>query len=164
MTVSFSVRSRTCCSCALNRPAASFVDCASVCGDDTKVTLDTFCYICYNGNCHREVYFATLLNKGYKKGEIIMSTVIRLSDAQVEKLQSFQQLRMKQLELLAADRTESRAFRSLRNELQDKSLSELLANAIEVAIEALETDIDCLTPLQVPEGEEKPKTRKKASK
>ncbi len=92
-----------------------------------------------------------------------MSTVVRLSESQVEKLGTYQALRVKQLELLARERTETRAFRSFSNQLKGMSLGEVLTSALEYAIESLETDIDCLTPAAEVVQQEKPRT-KKASK
>lgn len=93
-----------------------------------------------------------------------MSTVVRLSEKQVEMLSTYQALRVKQLELLAQGRTDTKAFKSIASELKDKALTEVLSSALEYAIESLECDIDCLSmPAAEVVPEVKPKT-KKASK
>lgn len=93
-----------------------------------------------------------------------MSTVVRLSEHQVEMLGTYQALRVKQLELLARERTDTKAFRSFSNQLKGMSLGDTLTSALEYAIESLECDVDCLSmPAAEVVQQEKPRT-KKASK
>lgn len=92
-----------------------------------------------------------------------MSTVVRLSEKQVEMLGTYQALRVKQLELLVQERTDTRAFKSIASELKEKALTEVLTSALEYAIESLECDIDSLTPPAAEVVQELKKT-KKASK
>lgn len=91
-----------------------------------------------------------------------MSTVIRLSESQMQALETYQNLRTKQLELMAQNYLETRAYKSYAKQLKGMSLSDVLTSALDFSIECLESDIECLTmPTEEPLTK---KTTKKASK
>ena len=82
----------------------------------------------------------------------------------MEKLETYQALRLKQLELLAKETTHSKAIESFSSYFKGMSLGDLLTSALSYAIESLESDIECLSiPTEDVVQQEKPRT-KKASK